>query len=65
MILLDDVFAELDPGRSRRILDLLDAGERGQVFLTAPRETDLGLGLPGGFASSLAPWRIESGRISA
>lgn len=61
MMLLDDVFAELDAGRSRRVVDLLEAGELGQVFLTAPRETDLGL--PGGFTSALEPWRIENGRV--
>ncbi|MGH7341829.1 MAG: DNA replication/repair protein RecF, partial [Candidatus Rokuibacteriota bacterium] len=44
LILLDDVFAELDPGRSRRVLDTLVAQERGQVVVTAPKESDLGLG---------------------
>jgi DNA replication and repair protein RecF len=64
LILLDDVFAELDAGRSRRILDVLDARERGQVILTAPKDTDLGLGAGGAaFTSSLRPWRIEAGRI--
>ena len=41
MILLDDVFAELDPGRAVRLLDLLEAEERGQVLLTAPKASDL------------------------
>ncbi|HLU25141.1 MAG TPA: DNA replication/repair protein RecF [Longimicrobiales bacterium] len=41
IILLDDVFAELDTGRARRILDLLEAEARGQVILTAPKPTDL------------------------
>lgn len=64
LVLLDDVFAELDAGRSRRILDVLDAHERGQVILTAPKDTDLGLGAGGAaFTSSLRPWRIEAGRI--
>lgn len=63
LILLDDVFAELDPGRSRRILEMLDAEERGQVILTAPKESDVELRRTGGFISSLAPWRIEAGRI--
>jgi DNA replication and repair protein RecF len=65
MILLDDVFAELDAGRSRRILQLLDVGERGQVILTAPKESDIELKRSGGFVSSLVPWRIDAGRINA
>lgn len=64
LVLLDDVFAELDPGRSRRILSLLEATERGQVFLTAPKPADLGDDA-GGFTSSLARWRIDAGRIPA
>jgi DNA replication and repair protein RecF len=63
MILLDDVFAELDAGRSRRLLDMLDAEERGQVILTAPKESDVELRRAGGFISSLAPWRISAGRV--
>lgn len=62
LILLDDVFAELDPGRSRRILEMLDTAERGQVILTAPKESDVAL-QEAGFAS-LARWRIEAGRVS-
>ncbi len=63
MILLDDVFAELDPGRSRRILAMLEAEPRGQVVLTAPKESDVELRSTGGFISSLAAWRIEAGRV--
>ncbi|MEX0891972.1 MAG: DNA replication and repair protein RecF [Gemmatimonadota bacterium] len=58
VVLLDDVFAELDPGRSRRILALMEEEERGQVLLTAPKESDVEL--RGG---SLARWRIAAGRI--
>jgi DNA replication and repair protein RecF len=65
LILLDDVFAELDPGRSRRILALLDAEAHGQVILTAPKESDVELRAAGGFVSSLAPWRIAAGSIAA
>jgi DNA replication and repair protein RecF len=67
LILLDDVFAELDPGRSRRILELLDREERGQVILTAPKESDVELRrteLAGSFASSLASWRIAGGKVT-
>lgn len=41
VVLLDDVFAELDPGRGERVLDLLQRPELGQVILTAPKESDV------------------------
>lgn len=41
LVLLDDAFAELDEGRSQRILELLEAEEKGQVILTAPKEADI------------------------
>lgn len=56
--LLDDVFAELDPERSLRVLRLLEEGRSGQVLLTAPKPVDLPV--RGG---SLARWSIEDGRI--
>ncbi|MFW6200733.1 MAG: DNA replication/repair protein RecF [Gemmatimonadota bacterium] len=43
LVLLDDVFAELDSGRGERILELLQRPEMGQVFLTAPKESDVRL----------------------
>lgn len=58
VVLLDDVFAELDASRSRRILELLEAEEKGQVILTAPKETDVQL--RGG---RLETWRIAAGKI--
>lgn len=60
VFLLDDVFAELDPGRSRRVLELLEDGRAGQVILTAPKPVDLPL--RGG---SLERWRIDDGKVSA
>ena len=59
VVLLDDVFAELDVARSERILELLEADERGQVLLTAPKESDI---RPRG--GRLETWRISAGRIS-
>ena len=60
VILLDDVFAELDAGRSERILDLMDREEPGQVILTAPKETDVR------FRREVLPrWHIACGRIEA
>lgn len=59
MILLDDVFAELDGGRSERILELMETEETGQVVLTAPKDGDVRLR-----KDSLPRWRIEAGKIS-
>jgi len=59
LILLDDVFAELDEGRSERVLELMETEETGQVVLTAPKEADVRLR-----RDSLPRWRIESGAIS-
>ena len=58
LILLDDVFAELDGGRSERVLDVMEAEETGQVFLTAPKPEDVRVR-----ANVLARWRISAGRI--
>ncbi len=58
LILVDDAFAELDEGRSERVLDLMEGTDSGQVVLTAPKETDVRLK-----RHSLARWRIESGRV--
>jgi len=59
LILLDDVFAELDGGRSERVLALMEAEETGQVVLTAPKESDVRLR-----KDSLPRWRIRDGEIS-
>jgi DNA replication and repair protein RecF len=66
LMLLDDVFAELDPGRSQRILRLFQEGAHGQVLLTAPKESDVQLeALAGTDAADVAHWRIRAGRIGA
>jgi len=59
LVLLDDAFAELDEGRSRRILELLDRPTGGQVILTAPREGDVRVR-----RDSLERWRIAGGIVS-
>ena len=59
LILLDDVFAELDGGRSERILELIDTQDTGQVVLTAPKDGDVRLR-----RDSLPRWRISAGVIS-
>jgi DNA replication and repair protein RecF len=60
LVLLDDVFAELDAGRSERILSLLEGEQVGQVILTAPKESDVRLR-----RDSLPRWRVVDGRIEA
>jgi DNA replication and repair protein RecF len=60
LILLDDVFAELDGGRSERVLELMDTEETGQVLLTAPRESDVRVK-----RDTLPRWRISAGVISS
>ncbi|MDG2282871.1 MAG: DNA replication/repair protein RecF [Longimicrobiales bacterium] len=59
MILLDDVFAELDGGRSERILELMEGEDTGQVVLTAPKEADVRLR-----RDALPRWRIQGGEIT-
>lgn len=60
LVLLDDVFAELDPGRSERILDLMEGEEIGQVVLTAPKDADVRIR-----RDALPRWRISGGEIRA
>lgn len=56
-LLLDDVFAELDRDRQRRLADrLIQASDR-QVFLSSPRSDELPENL------ALPIWRIEAGRV--
>ena len=63
VMLLDDVFAELDPGRSRRIVQLFREGQRGQVVMTAPKDTDVELAPFDEALTAPARWRIAAGRI--
>jgi DNA replication and repair protein RecF len=58
LLLLDDVFAELDGGRSERILDLMEAEDIGQVVLTAPKDGDVRIR-----RDALPRWRIVGGVI--
>jgi DNA replication and repair protein RecF len=59
IVLLDDIFAELDPGRSERVLEQLDE-EPGQAILTAPKPTDIEVR-----HGTLPRWRIAGGQIVA
>jgi DNA replication and repair protein RecF len=55
---MDDIFAELDPGRSERVLALMEKEETGQVLLTVPKESDIRLR-----RDSLPRWRIQGGKL--
>ncbi len=58
VLLLDDVFAELDRGRQQRLAARLLAGGARQTFITSPREDEL----PEGF--HLETLAVEDGRVS-
>jgi recombinational DNA repair ATPase RecF len=58
LILLDDVFAELDERRSERVMELMEREETGQVLLTAPKESDVRIR-----RDRLPRWSIEGGRV--
>jgi DNA replication and repair protein RecF len=59
IILLDDVFAELDGGRSERILHVMEKEEVGQVLLTAPKESDVRIR-----RDALERWSISEGTVA-
>jgi DNA replication and repair protein RecF len=58
VILLDDVFAELDPGRSQRIIEWIDGSEGGQVILTSPKPSDVQV-----HGHSLPRWSMVAGEV--
>ena len=60
ILLLDDAFAELDTGRSGRVMALLEEEVSGQVIMTVPKQSDAKL--PG---RTLEQWRIHGGVIEA
>ena len=59
VILLDDVFAELDTRRSERVMELMEREETGQVLLTAPKESDVRIR-----RNQLPRWGIVGGRVA-
>ncbi len=65
LLLLDDVFAELDAGRSRRIMSLLAQEGHGQIVLTVPKVTDLAPGDEGAFIAQLERWGIHAGQVTS
>ncbi len=60
IVLMDDVFAELDQARSDRLLARIEEGRIGQVILTAPKEAEVRVR-----RDALPRWRITDGRIAA
>lgn len=60
LLLLDDVFAELDERRSERVLRAIEAEEFGQVVLAAPKESEVRVA-----RDSLVRWSIDAGRVAA
>jgi DNA replication and repair protein RecF len=57
IVLLDDVFSELDPDRAARLATML--GDRGQVIVTTADPDSL----QGSVVSGAARWRIMGGRL--
>ena len=53
ILLLDDVFSELDPGRSEAVMELLP---QGQVFVTSAREDEVPV--------QGRRWAVEGGRLT-
>ncbi len=60
LLLFDDAFAELDEGRTERVLALIEQEEPGQVILTAPKESDVKVR-----RDALPRWTIDAGRVQA
>ncbi len=60
LMLMDDVFAELDEGRSERVLELMDSSDVGQVVVTAPKPSDVRVR-----KDVLPRWNIRAGKIES
>ena len=58
LLLLDDVFAELDEVRSAKVTSLLENIAAGQIVVTAPKESDLRFG-----SERVVRWRVEGGIV--
>lgn len=58
IVMLDDVFAELDPSRAERVVELLMAEEWGQVIVTSPKPDEFAV-----MGASLPEYRIRGGRV--
>jgi DNA replication and repair protein RecF len=58
LLLLDDIFAELDANRTARLIELLPSF--GQVFITAAKESDFGP-----YANRFQRFRVKAGALSS
>jgi DNA replication and repair protein RecF len=58
IVMLDDVFAELDPQRAERVVELLTAEEWGQIIVTSPKPSEFAF-----MGDTLAEYRIASGVV--
>jgi DNA replication and repair protein RecF len=58
-LVLDDIFAELDGERQRRLAARLVGNEMRQCFVSAPRLDELPAAL------TLPRWEVEAGRVRA
>ena len=58
IVMLDDVFAELDPQRAERMVGLFTAEEWGQVIVTSPKPSEFAF-----MGDTLAEYRIASGEV--
>jgi DNA replication and repair protein RecF len=58
IVMLDDVFAELDPLRGERVMELLGAAEWGQVFVTSPKPSEFAV-----MGDSLPEYRVVDGTV--
>jgi DNA replication and repair protein RecF len=59
LLLLDDIFAELDEARSERVMELMERTAVGQVILTAPKESELR------FRNDRLPrWKVREGVVA-
>lgn len=58
IVMLDDVFAELDPLRAERVVELFTAEDWGQVFVTSPKPSEFAF-----MGDSLAEYRVRGGAV--
>ncbi len=58
IIMLDDVFAELDPPRAERVVSMLGAEDWGQVLVTSPKASEFGA-----IGDSLPRYRVVDGTV--
>jgi DNA replication and repair protein RecF len=58
IVMLDDVFAELDPLRAERVVELLTAEPWGQILMTSPKPSEFAL-----MGDTLAEYRIRAGTV--